>query len=119
MSDVLGPNFSKEKLKITVPFIERAYRDQIEACKEVKKHFNRQRPLVLDPKIKPVYQQAANASYPSGHATTGYVYTIILSMMLPEKAQVRTIAQRFMGAIASLQVCISLPMLRPARSRRL
>ncbi len=29
----------------------------------------------------------ANASYPSGHATTGYVYAIILSMMLPEKAQ--------------------------------
>ena len=88
VSDVLGPNFSKEKLKITVPFIERAYRDQIEACKEVKEHFNRQRPFVLDPKIKPVYQQAANASYPSGHATTGYVYTIILSMMVPEKAQV-------------------------------
>ena len=87
VSDVLGPNFNKEKLKITVPFFERAYRDQIEACKEVKEHYNRPRPFVLDPQIKPILKQAANASYPSGHATTGYVYTIILSMMLPEKAQ--------------------------------
>lgn len=86
-SNTLGPNFSKEKLVIATPFFERVYRDQIEVCKEVKEHFNRQRPFVLDPEIKPIIKQPANASYPGGHATTGYVYATILVMMLPEKAQ--------------------------------
>lgn len=87
VSDVLGPNFNKEKLKITAPFFDRVFADQIEACLEVKEHFNRQRPFVIDPEIKPIVQQPANAAYPSGHSTTGYVYTIILSMMVPEKTQ--------------------------------
>ncbi len=55
VSDVLGPNFSKEKLKITSTFYRSCViADQIEACLEVKEHFNRQRPFVLDPEIKPV-----------------------------------------------------------------
>jgi acid phosphatase (class A) len=87
VSDVLGPNFNKEKLVVTTPFFERVFADQIEACLEVKEHFNRKRPFVIDPGIKPVVKQADNASYPSGHSTTGYVYTVILSMMVPEKAQ--------------------------------
>jgi acid phosphatase (class A) len=87
VNDVLGPNFNKEKLKITAPFFDRVFADQIEACLEVKEHFNRQRPFVIDPEIKPIVQQPANAAYPSGHSTTGYVYTIILSMMVPEKTQ--------------------------------
>jgi len=87
VGDVLGPNFNKEKLAVTTPFFERVYVDQIEAAMEVKEHFNRQRPFVIDPEIKPIVRQPANASYPSGHSITGYVYTIILSMMLPEKAQ--------------------------------
>jgi acid phosphatase (class A) len=86
-SDVLGPNFNKENLKITAPFFDRVFADQIEACLEIKEHFKRQRPFVIDPEIKPIYQQSANPSFPSGHATTGYVYTIILSMMIPEKTQ--------------------------------
>jgi acid phosphatase (class A) len=86
-SDTLGPNFVKEKLVVATPFFDRVYRDQIEACKEVKEHFNRQRPFVLDPEIKPIIKQPANASYPSGHSTTGYVYATVLAMMLPEKAQ--------------------------------
>jgi acid phosphatase (class A) len=87
-SDVLGPNFNKEKLKITAPFFDRVFTDQIEACLEVKEHFKRQRPFVIDPEIKPIVEQPANASYPSGHTTTGYVYATILSMMVPEKVQV-------------------------------
>jgi len=55
VSDVLGPNFNKEKLKITTPFFERVYRDQIEACKEVKEHFNRQRPLCLILRLNLLY----------------------------------------------------------------
>ncbi|HEX2964929.1 MAG TPA: phosphatase PAP2 family protein [Syntrophorhabdaceae bacterium] len=86
-NDVLGPNFTKENLKIAAPFFDRVFADQIEACLEIKEHFNRQRPFVIDPEIKPIYQQSANPSFPSGHATTGYVYTIILSMMVPEKTQ--------------------------------
>jgi acid phosphatase (class A) len=84
--DVLGPNFNKEKLKITAPFFDRVFTDQIESCLEVKNHFNRQRPFIIDPEIKPIVQQPPNTSYPSGHTTTGYVYATILSMMVPDKA---------------------------------
>jgi acid phosphatase (class A) len=88
VGEVLGPNFNKENLKIAAPFFERVFADQIEACLEVKEHYKRQRPFVVDPAIKPIVKQDANASYPSGHSTTGYVYITILSMMVPEKAQV-------------------------------
>ena len=87
VNGMLGPNFNKEKLKITVPFFDRVFIDQIEACLEVKEHFKRQRPFVVDPEIKTIVEQPPNASYPSGDTTTGYVYAIILSMMVPEKAQ--------------------------------
>jgi acid phosphatase (class A) len=86
VSNVLGPDFRKEKLPVATGFFENVFRDQIEVCLEIKEHYNRKRPFVVDPEIKPVYNQQANPSYPSGHATTGYVYAAILSMMVPEKA---------------------------------
>ncbi len=88
VSNVLGPDFRKEKLPVAAGFFEKVFRDQIEACLEIKDHYNRKRPFVIDPGIKPIYDQKPNPSYPSGHSTTGYVYATILSMMMPEKAQV-------------------------------
>jgi acid phosphatase (class A) len=86
VSNVLGPDFRKEKLPVAFDFFEKVFRDQIEACLDIKEHYKRKRPFVIDPGIKPVYNQQDNPSYPSGHATTGYVYATILSMMVPEKA---------------------------------
>jgi acid phosphatase (class A) len=41
---------------------------------------------VAEHDVKPIIEQAPNASYPSGHATFAYVTAILLADMVPEKA---------------------------------
>jgi acid phosphatase (class A) len=85
-ADVIGPGFKPENLPFTSKFFERVSSDQAQAVRVAKAYFNRPRPFAIDAEIKPVEHLAANASYPSGHATFAYVDAIILADMLPEKA---------------------------------
>ena len=85
-ADVIGPGFKSEKLPFTTKFFERISSDEMQALGAAKAYFNRPRPFVADPKVKPVVRQPANASYPSGHAIFAYVDAIILADMLPQKA---------------------------------
>ncbi len=86
VGDMMGPDFKRENLPVTVPFFERVFVDQMEAAWGVKEHFSRPRPFAIDPRVKPVVRKPRSASYPSGHALAGYVYATILSIMVPEKA---------------------------------
>jgi acid phosphatase (class A) len=52
-----------------------------------KRHFRRLRPRELEPAIQPcIGDVAADLSYPSGHATFGWVMGYLLSDMLPERS---------------------------------
>jgi acid phosphatase (class A) len=85
-ADVMGSGFTPANLRFTAAFFERIATDDRQAILAAKAYFNRPRPFVADPEVKPVVHEPANASYPSGHAAFAYVDAIILAYMVPEKA---------------------------------
>jgi acid phosphatase (class A) len=85
-AEVIGPGFSAARLPFTAAFFTRVFFDGNREIGAAKAYFNRQRPFVVDPDIKTLVRQPANASYPSGHATFAYEAAILLAIMLPEKA---------------------------------
>ncbi len=61
-----------------------------------KQGFGRPRPYILAPDLRPVCPRAFNLSYPSGHATVGYLMGIILAAMVPEqRAEIFARTQEF------------------------
>jgi acid phosphatase (class A) len=85
-ADVMGPEFRAENLPFATSFFENVHADDEQSMTLAKSHFNRPRPFVTDPNIKPVVVQRPNPSYPSGHSTFAYVNAILLADMVPEKA---------------------------------
>jgi acid phosphatase (class A) len=83
---VMGPEFRAENLPFAMTFFKNVYSDDDQAVAMAKSYFDRPRPFVADHDVKPVIEQAPNASYPSGHATFAYVTAILLADMVPEKA---------------------------------
>jgi acid phosphatase (class A) len=85
-ADVMGAGFTPANLPFAKTFFEHVSSDNRQSIFAAKAYFNRPRPYVADPEVKPIVHEPANASYPSGHATFAYVDAIILAYMVPEKA---------------------------------
>jgi len=85
-ADVIGAGFNAANLPITAKFFDRVRAAESPLVKAAKLFFNRPRPFLVDPAIKPIIKQPPDASYPSGHSTFAYTVAIILANMLPEKA---------------------------------
>jgi acid phosphatase (class A) len=83
--DVLGPKFTPDNLPITVKFVEQMERDEGFIVSSAKETWNRPRPFMLSEKVKPCVRQSRSGSYPSGHATFGYLSGIVLANIVPEK----------------------------------
>ena len=85
-ADVVGAEFTAEKLPKTTAFFEKVKENADALLGPAKKHWDRPRPYASTPEINPCVPKPGNASYPSGHSTFGTVDSIILANMLPEKA---------------------------------
>jgi acid phosphatase (class A) len=85
-ADVMGPNFTPEKLPYATKFFQRVYSDEEKIVSATKTYFARPRPFVVDSNLTPMVYPKATASYPSGHTTLAYVMAILLASMVPEKA---------------------------------
>lgn len=85
-ADVMGPNFTPDKLPFANGFFERVFFDSDREVRIAKEHFQRERPFVDDPRVKRLLEQSPNYSYPSGHSTFAYTVAILLADMVPEKA---------------------------------
>jgi acid phosphatase (class A) len=84
-ADVLGPGLTGERLPKTFALGQKACREASAVAGEAKKHWQRPRPFVTNPEVKPILSTSADRSYPSGHATCGYLWAILLGDMLPEQ----------------------------------
>ena len=85
---VLGDKFNREGLPATEAFWKDLSNDLGIVVSAAKRHFQQPRPYDLDSDIKPVCDAKPGGprnSYPSGHATTGYLSAMVLSMIVPEK----------------------------------
>lgn len=50
---------------------------------QAKDIWNRPRPPLVDPQVKPLVELPKSGAYPSGHSTTGNLYALILAEMAP------------------------------------
>ncbi len=83
--DVLGEDFTAEKLPLLAAFFTKARRTADQILDPVKRHWNRPRPYTSNLDIHPCVEKPNNASYPSGHSTFGTLTSILLANMIPEK----------------------------------
>ena len=85
--EVLGPNFTAERLPKTAALFTRVIHDARALFLATKDVWNRPRPFKVSTDVKAIGELPNNGSYPSGHATRGYLTAIILSNMLPERSE--------------------------------
>jgi acid phosphatase (class A) len=87
-ADVLGPAFNEADLPKAAALFRAAGENATLVAKSGKRYFNRSRPFVSSSAVHPtllVKPGDAHDSYPSGHATFGYMCAILLAEMVPEK----------------------------------
>ncbi|WP_095201906.1 acid phosphatase [Mesorhizobium carmichaelinearum] len=84
-ANVMGPNFTKEKLPKFSAFFDRVVETEGAVVDPAKDVWKRPRPHQLSDLVKPVVKLSSSGSWPSGHATVGTMMGIILADMVPEK----------------------------------
>jgi acid phosphatase (class A) len=84
--DVLGPDFTPDKLPLTAAMFARIVDTGKAVVEPAKDFWKRERPGDLDSRIQPVMKDPKSGSYPSGHATAGNLMAIVLANMVPEKS---------------------------------
>lgn len=86
--DVLGAKFNKEALPATALLSDHVHSDEGIIVNPAKNFFKRPRPYFYDTTMKPVCKvktDPTDYAYPSGHGTTGYLESLTLMMIVPEK----------------------------------
>lgn len=79
---VLGANFTSENFPLTDKLLKHAGADSKLLSEAAKVMFDRPRPPKVDANVQPLLEES-EPSYPSGHATRGMLYALILSELVP------------------------------------
>src|SRR5690242_2890737 len=82
-ADVLGPWFNAKNLPMTEAFMREVYDEAKDVSGEAKKIWKRTRPPLYDQRIQPCVTLEKSFSYPSGHATRGIVWAVLLAEIFP------------------------------------
>lgn len=83
-ANVVGENFTTEKLPKATAFFHRVYRTESGFNKQGKNKWERPRPPLLDERVKPI-EKLDNFAYPSGHSAFAFITAIVLADIIPEK----------------------------------
>ncbi|TXM65319.1 phosphatase PAP2 family protein [Methylobacterium sp. WL12] len=86
-SGVLGPSYTAATMPVTAGLIERVFQDGELTVLAAKATIARPRPYTLKPDLATFGHRSASTSYPSGHATFGYLAATVLSHLVPDKRQ--------------------------------
>jgi acid phosphatase (class A) len=85
---VLGEKFNAAALPLTALLSTHVHNDEGVIVGPAKEFFHRTRPFFIDTALQPVCKVNDNRqdyAYPSGHATTGYLEALVLTLMVPEQ----------------------------------
>ncbi|MCJ2095836.1 phosphatase PAP2 family protein [Methylobacterium sp. J-072] len=86
-ADVLGPAFTAARMPKLAALIEHVFQDGELAVLAAKSAIGRKRPYTLDPDLRTFGHRSGSTSYPSGHATFGYLAATVLGILAPEKRE--------------------------------
>lgn len=99
-SCAVGKDISERGTPVTMRMIHRIELDVRTVGKSTKDFYDRRRPMVGDTRPICVPRAAwmdTNASYPSGHAMTGWAWALSLAEIAPDKASALAVAGREHG----------------------
>lgn len=85
VDEVFADNTAALRLSKFSAFMDRVLQDTRAIFLASKDVWKRPRPFSVSAEVKPIGELPATGSYPSGHATRGYLVAILLSNMVPEK----------------------------------
>ena len=83
---VLGPKFNGSQLPRTAALSVHLRNDVGVVVPPLKALYQRPRPFLADSSLLPVCEKTTEGSYPSGHASVGYLTGLVLAQMIPEKS---------------------------------
>lgn len=84
--DVIGSEFTPQALPLTAQLSDHVGHDESANTDPLKRGFARVRPYNADKSLQPVCKtKTKDDSYPSGHATAGYLEALTLIELVPEK----------------------------------
>jgi len=84
-TDVLGPAYTAARMPKLAALIEHVFQDGELAVLAAKSAIGRKRPYTMDPDLHTFGHQSHSTSYPSGHATFGYLAAIVLGIIVPDR----------------------------------
>lgn len=99
-SCVLGRRLDARRVPTLITLLDRTRLDIARAVRAPKRHYRRLRPFVGNDAPICVARDshlADSFSYPSGHATQGWAYALIMATLLPEKATALLVRGRLYG----------------------
>jgi acid phosphatase (class A) len=85
-ADVLGPNFTAERLPKVAALFEKIRGDAVVVANAGKDTWNRPRPYDVSTAVDVVGDKPSGSSYPSTSSVVGYLTAILLANMVPEKS---------------------------------
>ncbi|MBS0408382.1 MAG: phosphatase PAP2 family protein [Proteobacteria bacterium] len=81
----IAPGFDLARLPATAKLLAEVRNEESVAGKAAKNYFKRNRPWIVDPKLKTCSREdAPQSSYPSGHSTMAFSMAVVLTRALPE-----------------------------------
>jgi acid phosphatase (class A) len=81
----------------TTALIDKVGKDIKIVTDGLKVHFKRPRPYLADARVLPAIDRETSPSYPSGHATRGVVFAIVLAELVPERRELLLAQGRLVG----------------------
>ncbi len=84
-STVLGTGFNAAALPKTAALSAHLRNDVGTVVPMLKALYHRPRPFVADPSLHVVCDKTTEGTFPSGHATVGYLTGLVLAQMIPSK----------------------------------
>jgi len=81
----------------TAALIDKVGKDIKAETDALKKHFGRPRPYLTDSRVQPAIERETSPSYPSGHATRGLAYALVLAELAPDRREALLAVGRQVG----------------------
>jgi acid phosphatase (class A) len=81
---IIGPDFTAEKCPLTAALFKDLETDSKYFSRTAKEHWERKRPPFIDANVHPSATLEDEGSYPSGHATRGVLYALLMADIFSE-----------------------------------
>jgi len=81
---IVGEGFTAEKCPLTAAMFKTLETDSKYFSRTAKEHWDHPRPPYVNAEIKPCVTLENEGSYPSGHATRGMLFALVLAEVFPE-----------------------------------